>query len=45
MNNINVDNLNYETARNIADISNIIEDEIFNFNEMDNGYNVNKTFI
>ena len=42
MNNINVDNLNYETARNIADISNIIEDEILNFNTMNNGYNVNK---
>ena len=42
LNNYNEDNLNYETAQNIADINDIIEDEIINFNTMDNGYNVHK---
>ena len=36
------DNLNYEKAQNLAEINNIISEEIFNFNEMDYGYNLNK---
>ena len=36
------DNLNYEKAQNLAEINNTIAEEIFNFNEMDYGYNLNK---
>ena len=42
MNSCENDNLNYEKAQNLAEINNTIVDELFNFNEMDYGYNLNK---
>ena len=38
----NDDNINYEAAQNLSEINNSISNEIFQLNEMDNGYNINK---
>ena len=35
------DNINYEAAQNLAEINNNIQNEIYQLNEMDNGYNIN----
>ena len=44
LDNYDENNINYETAQNISDVNKLIEDEIYNFNNMDNGYNINKLF-